>query len=85
MFAGVTCEIWMEPGTGRRRKGRIYREASGPGRVALVLGARERSSSIAPMDVFYKLLVENEVVVLKTNPVNAYLGPRTGRHARSRR
>jgi acyl-CoA reductase-like NAD-dependent aldehyde dehydrogenase len=26
------------------------------------------------MDAFYKLLVENEVVVLKTNPVNAYLG-----------
>jgi acyl-CoA reductase-like NAD-dependent aldehyde dehydrogenase len=27
------------------------------------------------MDVFYKMFVENEVVILKMNPVNEYLGP----------
>jgi acyl-CoA reductase-like NAD-dependent aldehyde dehydrogenase len=72
MFAGISCEVWIEPGR-PASQGRIYREPSGAGRVALVLGAGN-VSSIAPMDVFYKLLVENEVVVLKTNPVNAYLG-----------
>ena len=73
MFAGVTSEVWIEPGR-PASQGRIYREPSGEGRVALVLGAGN-VSSIAPMDAFYKLIVENEVVVLKTNPVNAYLGP----------
>jgi acyl-CoA reductase-like NAD-dependent aldehyde dehydrogenase len=72
LFAGMTSEIWIEPGR-PASQGRIYREPSGPGRVALVLGAGN-VSSIAPMDAFYKLLVENEVVILKTNPVNAYLG-----------
>jgi acyl-CoA reductase-like NAD-dependent aldehyde dehydrogenase len=72
MFAGITAEVWIEPGR-PASQGRIYREASGAGRVALVLGAGN-VSSIAPMDAFYKLFVENEVVVLKTNPVNAYLG-----------
>ncbi len=73
LFAGVRCEVWIEPGR-PATQGRIYREPSGPGKVALVLGAGN-VSSIAPMDAFYKLFVENEVVVLKTNPVNAYLGP----------
>ncbi|HEY2517579.1 MAG TPA: aldehyde dehydrogenase family protein, partial [Polyangiaceae bacterium] len=73
MFAGVKAEVWIEPGR-PASQGRIYREASAGGRVALVLGAGN-VSSIAPMDAFYKLFVENEVVVLKTNPVNAYLGP----------
>ncbi|MGO8996427.1 MAG: aldehyde dehydrogenase family protein [Polyangiaceae bacterium] len=72
MFAGVTSEVWIEPGR-PATQGRIYREPSTGGRVALVLGAGN-VSSIAPMDAFYKLFVENEVVVLKTNPVNAYLG-----------
>jgi len=40
----------------------------------LVLGAGN-ISSIAPMDALYKLFVEKQVVLLKMNPVNAYLGP----------
>jgi acyl-CoA reductase-like NAD-dependent aldehyde dehydrogenase len=40
----------------------------------LVLGAGN-VSSIPPMDLLHKLFVENEVVLLKMNPVNAYLGP----------
>jgi acyl-CoA reductase-like NAD-dependent aldehyde dehydrogenase len=72
MFSGVSCDVWLEPGR-PATQGRIYREPSGEGKTALVLGAGN-VSSIAPMDVFYKLFAENEVVVLKTNPVNAYLG-----------
>ena len=32
-------------------------------------------SSIGPMDTLYKLFVEGQVVLLKMNPVNEYLGP----------
>jgi acyl-CoA reductase-like NAD-dependent aldehyde dehydrogenase len=72
MFTGVTCDVWIEPGR-PATQGRIYREPSGPGKTCLVLAAGN-VSSIAPMDALYKLFVENEVVVLKTNPVNAFLG-----------
>ncbi len=73
LFAGFTADVWIEPGR-PASQGRIYREPSAGGRVALVLGAGN-VGSIGPMDALYKLVVENEVVVLKTNPVNAYLGP----------
>jgi acyl-CoA reductase-like NAD-dependent aldehyde dehydrogenase len=77
MFAGFTAEVWMEPGK-HGSQGRIYREKEvgnyGSGGVALVLGAGN-VASIGPMDALYKLFVEDEVVILKTNPVNDYLGP----------
>lgn len=77
MFAGVTVDVWIEPGK-PASQGRIYREPKGPGKVALVLGAGN-VSSIPPMDVLYKLFVEDEVVVLKMNPVNAVAGPHIAR------
>lgn len=43
-------------------------------KVALVLGAGN-VSSIGPLDILYKLFVDNQVVLFKANPVNAYLGP----------
>lgn len=44
------------------------------GKVALVLGAGNQSS-IGPMDVLYKLFVEDEVCLLKMNPANQAEGP----------
>ena len=44
------------------------------GRVALVLGAGN-VSSIPALDVLHKLFIEGQVVALKMNPVNAYVGP----------
>jgi len=74
MFGGVTAEIWIQPGK-EASQGRIYREPKpAHGKVALVLGAGN-VSSIPPMDVLYKLFGEDEVVVLKMNPVNEVLGP----------
>ncbi len=77
MFGGFSAEVWMEPGQ-PPTQGRIYREkkrgGSATGKVALVLGAGN-VASIGPMDALYKLFVEDEVVILKTNPVNAYLQP----------
>jgi acyl-CoA reductase-like NAD-dependent aldehyde dehydrogenase len=79
MFTGFTADIWIEPGK-PPSQGRIYREANGAGEgaVSLVLGAGN-VSSIPPMDALYKLFVENEVVVLKMNPVNAAVGPHLAR------
>jgi acyl-CoA reductase-like NAD-dependent aldehyde dehydrogenase len=74
MFTGFSADVWIAPGE-PATQGRIYRDITkGEGRVALVLGAGN-VSSIAPMDVLYKLFVEDEVVVLKTHPVNAALAP----------
>ncbi len=77
LFLGVHAEVWIEPGK-PPSQGRIYREKTtghhASGRVSLVLGAGN-IASIAPTDVLHRLFVEDEVVVLKMNPVNEYLGP----------
>lgn len=75
MFAGMTADVWIEKGK-RPTQGAIYREGSKKkdGVVCLVLGGGN-VSSIPPMDVLYKLFVEDEVVLLKMNPVNEALGP----------
>ena len=77
-YAGWTAEVWIEPGQ-QPSQGSIYREkraggAPGPGKVALVLGAGN-VSAIGPMDALSKLFVDDEVVVLKMNPVNEVSGP----------
>jgi hypothetical protein len=82
MFAGVTADVWIQPGK-PATQGAIYREKAGAGgagekaregKVCLVLGGGN-VSSIPPMDVFYKLFVDDEVVLLKMNPVNETVGP----------
>ncbi|MGM0577755.1 MAG: aldehyde dehydrogenase family protein [Myxococcota bacterium] len=81
-YRGFSGEVRMQPGVTEQNlsenQARIYRKkASGEpveGKVALVLGAGN-VSSIGPMDVLYKLFVEDQVCVLKMNPVNEYLGP----------
>lgn len=82
LFRGFSAEVWMEPEVRlnelRQTQGGAYRlKRSGKdlsGTVALVLGAGN-VASIGPTDVLYKLFVEDQVVVLKMNPVNEYLGP----------
>jgi acyl-CoA reductase-like NAD-dependent aldehyde dehydrogenase len=75
MFAGTSVDVWIEKGE-RPTQGAIYRDGGKKkeGAVALVLGGGN-VSSIPPMDVLYKLFVENEVCLLKMNPVNEALGP----------
>ena len=77
LFTGLTADVWMEPGVTRdelpKTQAVAYHEQQ-PGKVALVLGAGN-VSNIGPLDVLYKLFTEDQVVVFKTNPVNAYLGP----------
>ncbi len=77
-FMGITAEVWMEPGVTAadlpQTQALAYRDKQHEGKVALVLGAGN-VASIGPMDILYKLFVEDQVVVYKANPVNAYLGP----------
>jgi acyl-CoA reductase-like NAD-dependent aldehyde dehydrogenase len=77
LYAGVQADVWIEPDK-LPTQGRIYREKRAgrfaPGRVALVLGAGN-VASIPPTDLLYKLFVEDQVVLVKMNPVNEYLGP----------
>lgn len=77
LFTGTTCDIWIEPGQAPSQ-GHIYREKVagrlGKGGICVVLGAGNQSS-IPPMDVLYKLVVDDEVCILKMNPVNEALGP----------
>ena len=77
MFAGIHADVWIEKGK-PASQGAIYREkgseAHREGRVCLVLGGGN-VSSIPAMDALYKLFVEDELVLLKMNPVNEALGP----------
>lgn len=74
VFGGWKGEVWIEPGKAPTQ-GQIYRTpGDGKGKLALVLSAGN-VSSIGPMDVLYKLFVENEVVIMKMNPVNEVGGP----------
>jgi acyl-CoA reductase-like NAD-dependent aldehyde dehydrogenase len=77
LFTGITCDIFIEPGQ-QPTQGRIYRDKRagqpGHGGVSVVLGAGNQSS-IPPMDVLYKLVVDDEVCLLKMNPVNEAVGP----------
>jgi len=77
-FGGVTAEIWMEPGVTPENllatQAAIYQDKNHEGKVALVLAAGN-VASIAPTDIMYKLFMEDQVVLCKTNPVNAYIGP----------
>jgi acyl-CoA reductase-like NAD-dependent aldehyde dehydrogenase len=77
-FSGISAEIWMQPGVSAetlpQTQAVCYQNKQHDGKVALVLGAGN-VASIGPMDILYKLFVEDQVVMYKANPVNAYLGP----------
>jgi acyl-CoA reductase-like NAD-dependent aldehyde dehydrogenase len=77
LLSGVRAEVWMEPGVTRanlaQHTASVY-DPSHPstGKLALVLGAGN-IASIAPLDALHKLFAENQVVIVKMNPVNDYL------------
>lgn len=78
LLSGVSAEVWMQKGV---NKGNLKTHAATAydtpakqrkGKVSLVLGAGN-IAAIAPLDVFQKLFLENQVAILKMNPVNDYL------------
>jgi hypothetical protein len=78
IFQGYTIEVRMEPGIKQAdiptTQASAYQDKNRTGKVALVLGAGN-VNAIPFTDVLYKLFVENQVVLLKMNPVNAHTGP----------
>jgi len=79
LLSGVTVDVWMQPDVTldnlAHHTAGVYDTASTAhktGKLGLVLGAGN-VAAIAPLDVFHKLFAENEVVILKMNPVNDYL------------
>jgi hypothetical protein len=78
LVLGYSAEVWLRPGVtveeAKAGLARRLRDAGPPGRVALVLGAGN-ISSIPPLDGLAKLYQDNAVVMIKLNPLNAYLEP----------
>jgi acyl-CoA reductase-like NAD-dependent aldehyde dehydrogenase len=79
LFTGVTAEVWMQPHVTVDSlfadQAAIYQTPkTHEGKVAAVLGAGN-VSAIPPMDAISKLFCEDQVVVLKMNPVNEVIGP----------
>lgn len=78
LLSGVSAEVWMQDGvTAANLKNHVAiaydtPEKNRKGKVALVLGAGN-VNAITPLDVLQKLILENQVVILKMNPVNDYL------------
>jgi len=78
LLSGVKAEIWMQKGVNPSNLSKNAAVAydvppnARTGKVALILGAGN-IASIAPLDVFQKLFLENQVAILKMNPVNDYL------------
>ncbi len=78
LLSGVKAEVWMQKDvTAANLPDHAAHAYDSPpaqrkGKVALILGAGN-IASIAPLDVFQKLFLENQVVILKMNPVNDYL------------
>lgn len=78
LLSGLKADVWMQKGV---NAGNLAEHTAGAydipvdqrvGKVALVLGAGN-IAAIPPLDAFQKLFLENQVVLLKMNPVNDYL------------
>ena len=71
-------DVWMQDGVTPSNiedtVALFYKKENPQGKVSLVLGAGN-VSSIVPLDIFYKMFAEGEVVLIKMNPINDYLGP----------
>lgn len=78
LLSGVSAEVWMQKGVTpanlKQHAAIAYDqpEKARKGKVALILGAGN-VAAITPLDVLQKLYLENQVVILKMNPVNDYL------------
>jgi len=78
LFPGYRAEVWMDPSVSLKNgsipQASFYHHKDRKGQVCAVLGAGN-ADVLIPGDCLYKLFVEGQVVALKMNPVNEYLGP----------
>jgi len=77
-LSGMRAEVWIDPSVslqdGDIPQASFYQSQNKKGQVCMVLGAGN-ASGVIPGDFMHKLFVEGQVVALKMNPVNEYLGP----------
>jgi len=77
LFNGFAIDVWMQMGVDptdlSEETVAALRAPAPSGNVSLVLGAGN-VNSIPPLDLLHRLIVGNQVVVLKLNPFNAYMG-----------
>jgi hypothetical protein len=75
---GFRAEVWMDPSVslqdGDISQASFYHSQERKGQVCAILGAGN-AAVLVPGDFLHKLFVEGQVVALKMNPVNEYLGP----------
>ena len=75
---GIRAEVWMDPSVSLQNGGipqaSFYQSDDRKGQVCAVLGAGNVGALVSG-DFMHKLFVEGQVVALKMNPVNEYLGP----------
>jgi hypothetical protein len=81
-YPGTTGDVWLPEGATIEDRAEFYRCSPHNGKLMLVLGAGN-VSSLAPNDILHAMFVKGYVVVLKPNPVNAYLAPLLERGFRS--
>jgi len=76
-LSGIRAEVWMDPSVSLQNGGipqaSFYHCQEKKGKVCALLGAGN-ASALVPEDFMHKLFVEGQVVALKMNPVNEYLG-----------
>lgn len=77
LFGSLRVELWIQPGR-PPTQGRIYREKlaaseEASGEISLVLGAGNHVNVVI-LDVLHKLICDDDVVLVKMNPQNAFLG-----------
>jgi acyl-CoA reductase-like NAD-dependent aldehyde dehydrogenase len=72
---GIHAEVWVydDYKGDVPPMGAFYRQKDPAGKLGLVLGAGNIASQVT-YDILHKLFVEGQAVLLKMNPVNAYLG-----------
>jgi acyl-CoA reductase-like NAD-dependent aldehyde dehydrogenase len=75
---GMHAEVWMDPSVSLKDGGipqaSFYHNKDKKGKICTVLGAGNVAGLVSG-DFLSKLFVEGQVVALKMNPVNEYLGP----------
>lgn len=78
LLSGYRAEVWMDASVTtanlRDHVASFYKQTRPEGQVGLILGAGN-ISSIPLLDMLTKMFTEGQVVIIKMNPVNAFLGP----------
>eukprot|EP00696_Hemimastix_kukwesjijk_P014301 gnl/Hemi2/28277_TR9340_c0_g1_i1.p1 gnl/Hemi2/28277_TR9340_c0_g1~~gnl/Hemi2/28277_TR9340_c0_g1_i1.p1 ORF type:complete len:579 (-),score=29.78 gnl/Hemi2/28277_TR9340_c0_g1_i1:180-1856(-) len=74
-WSGFSAEVWLAPGASFEQNPLYTKQLfSSKFGISFILGAGN-VSSVPISDILHKLLYDNEVVIMKFNPVNDYLYP----------